>query len=772
MSGDRELRPGPLRRWRHAGRAVLVEYDGPVLSVTHLADGIARIRLAPTGAFAPRRPWSATPPDDAFDPVPVTVDADADGVRVSSGRLTVHAARAGARVTVRDRDGTVLLTDGPDGGPAWRAGGGATWTRHMPRDENYVGFGERTGLLDQRGRRLTCWCTDRYEFQGPGVDELYQAIPCYLAVAASGRCHGVYLHNTYRSAMDLTAERDQRLVMSVDGGELDWYVLAGPDPADVVGRFTALTGRMPLPPRWALGYQQARWGYASADRIRSVAADLRRHGVPADVLYLDIDHQDRYRTFTWDPERFPDPAGLAAELGAEGFKLAAVVDVGVSREPDAGYDVFDEGHRKGYFLTEGGDLLLRHVWPGLCAFPDFASAAVRQWWGGWYATLLDRGMRGVVNDMNEPAMHDLPMDHPDSGRVEPPPDTPHDEDATHAEVHNVYALLENAATDAALLQARPDERILRLTRAGGAGIQRYAAVWTGDNGSHWEHLEMSLPQLMNLGLSGVAFAGADIGGFFGDCGPELLARWFQLGCCYPLARNHCARGHADQEPWVWGPEILDACRAAVRQRYRLLPHLYTLLADAAQTGAPVLRPLLYHYPADPLARLRADQALLGRDLMVAPVLRPGVTARAVYFPAGTWHDTRSGEVHAGGRAALVSAVLTEGLPLFARGGGVIASGPVGQHTDELPLDPLTLDIYPDKSGRADGELYEDDGTSLAYTRGAWARTRYAYRDGTLTARRSGRFAVPPRRVEIRLHDPDGTRHTHLREATTDWTVTP
>ncbi|GAA1756399.1 glycoside hydrolase family 31 protein [Luedemannella helvata] len=758
-----------MRRWWRAGRSVLLEYEDATLSVTHLTDAIARVRATPAD-FLPRRPWSATPPDDAFPPVEVAVEATGDGVTVrSGGGLAVHAAATGARVAVLHRGQTIMM-DGDGGGPAWHADGRATWTHRMPPDENYLGFGERTGLLDKRGQRLACWCTDRYEYQGAGVDPLYQAIPFYLAVDAAGRSHGVYLHNTYRSVFDLTAQREQRLVMAVDGGELDWYVMAGPTPAEVVTRFTHLTGRMPLPPRWALGYQQARWGYDSAERIRAVAADLRRHDIPADVLYLDIDHQDGLRTFTWDPEAFPDPAGLAADLAADGFKLAAVVDVGVSHQPEGGYDVFDEGHRKGYFLTEGDGLLLRHVWPGLCAFPDFASPAVRQWWGRWYASLLDRGVRGVVNDMNEPAMHDLPMDHPDSARVEPPLDTPHDLDADHAEVHNVYALLENAATDAALRDLRPDERVLRLSRAGGTGIQRYAAVWTGDNGSYWEHLEMSLPQLMNLGLSGVAFAGADIGGFFGDCGPELLARWFQLGCCYPLARNHCARGRAAQEPWVWGAETLDACRAAVRLRYRLLPYLYTLLADAAETGSPVLRPLLYHYPADRRGRQLADQALLGRDLLIAPVLRPGVTARAVYLPAGRWYDTRTGAVHDGGRHVLVDAAIGDGLPLFARGGGVVPSGPVGRYADELPLNPLTLDVYPDRDGEAEGELYEDDGASMAHTRGVRARTRYSYRDGVLTARPVGLLDAPARLVVVRVHHPTGPELTRLIDGGKSWTV--
>jgi alpha-glucosidase len=280
-------------------------------------------------------------------------------------------------------------------------------------------------------------------------------------------------------------------------------------------------------------------------------------------------------------------------------------------------------------------------------------------------------------------------------------------------------------------------------------VQRHAASWTGDNASYWEHLEMSLPQLLNLGLSGVAFAGADIGGFYADAGPELLARWYQLGAFYPLARANDAQGRSDQEPWVWGQRIEAICRRALELRYRLLPYLYTVFEEAARTGAPVLRPLLYHYGDDESARLRHDQALLGRDLMVAPVLRPGRKARDVYLPDGRWYDLRTGIVADGRSHVLADAPLDGEIPVYARGGAIIPFAPVRQWTDERPLDPLTLEVFPDAQDRAEGLLYEDDGTSLAYRTGAASTTRYDYRDGVLTARRSGRFE--PGRRGVRVH---------------------
>ncbi|MEV1290284.1 TIM-barrel domain-containing protein [Micromonospora sp. NPDC049679] len=767
-------RPGDLRGYRKLGSSVLVDYGGPTLSITLVHPGIARIRLAPTGAFAARRSWSPVPPDEELDPPHVTVQSEDGAVEISSDLLTVRAEPAGARVSVVERpSGRVLMQDGPEGGPSWKHDGTAMWTRRMPRGEHYFGFGNRTGLLDKRGRMFEFWCTDRFEEQGPGTNELYQAIPFYLSMDPGGRCYGLFLNNTFRSVFDLTDELHERQVIHVCGGELDQYVIAGPTPAEVVERYTLLTGRMVLPPRWALGHHHSRWGYSTAEQIREVAQRLRADGIPTDVIYIDVEHQEGYRVFTWDRERFPDPAGLVRELSQLGFRTAKVLNVGVKYQPEGGYPVFTEGAELGYFLTEGDGLMLRHVWPGLCAFPDFAREEVRQWWGRWYEESLATGVRVLVNDMNEPSMRDRLPEDPQARRMDPPLDTPHgppEERTTHAEVHNVYGYLENAGIGTALRRVLADERHLLLSRAGFAGMQRHSATWAGDNASYWEHLEMSLPQLQNLGLSGVPFAGADIGGFFADCGPELLARWYQLGAFYPLARNNCSKPCAPQEPWVWGPEIEGVCRRALELRYRLLPYLYTVFAEAARTGAPVLRPLLYHYADDPAARVRDDQGLLGRDLLLAPVLRPGRTWREVYLPAGRWYDLHSGAVQRGPGRLIADAPLDGDAPVYVRGGTVLPLGPVMQWTEQGPLDPLSIEVYPDDDGAAEGVLYEDDGVTRAHERGQWSMTRYTYRDGTLTARHDGGFSPPGRAVQIRVHRDGGVDERQLTIDEQEWTV--
>jgi len=684
--------------------------------------------------------------------------AGAGVVRIACGRgdasphLTDDAisVRSGASgLTVRDADGNVLCEAGqPRGERAW------VW--RMPAGTQYFGLGERTGLLEKKGGRYTFWNTDEHKHQGPESDSLYQSIPFFLAVDGGGVCHGVLIDSVARSVIDLSNLHSERLMLHAEEAVLRHYVIAGPTPDLVVRRLTELTGRMPLPPKWALGYHHTRWGYRDESDIRRVAQRLRAEGVPSDGVYLDIDHQDEFRTFTWSPKRFPDPARLVADLGEAGFKIGVTVNVGVKYQPEGGYEVFDDGLRRDVFLRDPAaphKLLLRHVWPGLCAFPDFVRADVRDWWGGWYERLLSVGVQAVVNDMNEPAMHGLPIRDESGTAIDAPPETLHGPagaQVPHALIHNAYATLEAEAASSAWRRLRPHTRPMVLSRAGSTGIQRYAAVWTGDNLSVWEHLEMSVPQLLNLGLSGVAFCGADIGGFFGNCGPELLTRWYQWGAWYPLARANNAENAGEHEPWSWGPLVLDACRRALRRRYRLLPYTYTLFAECARTGAPILRPLLYHYPGDPQARLRGDEALLGRDLLLAPVLRPGRLTREVYLPAGRWYGLHDHTVHDGPCTVIADAPLDGEMPVYARAGAIIPAGPDLAYVDEKPLDPLTLHVFPDERGEAEGALYEDDGSTMSHMDDDCARTAFRYTAGELTARTTGRFKPAARRTIVKL----------------------
>lgn len=698
----------------------------------------------PSGDFLPRRSWDVALADEEWPPAPFELQESSTQIHLSTSQVQVQIDRDPLRFSFQDSQGQEFCAD---------VSSGLTWgsdsirlVKHLHPAEHIYGLGERAGLLNKRGRRYSHWTRDCWNYDAHS-DNLYQAIPFALFLRPN-LCYGLFLHCTHWSQFDLGQIDPEQWAIEVRAPELDYYLIYGPTPALVLETYTQLTGRPPLPPLWALGYQQCRWSYASAAQVQTVAQQFRQRQIPCDVIYLDIDYMRGYRVFTWDPCRFPEPAQLMAQLHEAGFRVVAIVDPGVKFEPEADYAVFDEGLAQDFFIRRAdGHLFHGYVWPGKVLFPDFLRPGVRQWWGSWQRVLTQAGVDGIWNDMNEPALNDRPFG--DGGQiVDIPLDAPQgppDEPTTHAEVHNLYGLLMTRASREGLEQLNPNRRPFVLTRSGFAGIQRWAAVWTGDNQSSWEHLEMSLPMLLNLGLSGVSFVGADIGGFGGNATPELFARWMQMGILYPLMRGHSALGTRPHEPWSFGPEIEAICRQAIQLRYQLLPYLYSLFWESSQTGSPILRPLLYEFPDDPQTYEISDQAMLGSALLAAPVVRPGVRCRAVYLPQGTWFDWWTGQAHTGPRYILVPAPL-EQLPLFVRGGSVLPLAPPCPSTAHLRRDQPHLKLYP---GNGSFTLYEDDGETLAHRAGAWATTLFRLRqqNGQLILEieaRQGNWSPPQR----------------------------
>ena len=434
--------------------------------------------------------------------------------------------------------------------------------------------------------------------------------------------------------------------------------------------------------------------------------------MPCDSLWLDIEYMDGYRVFTWNAERFPDPSAMLGTLAEQGFRVITIIDPGVKFDP--GYAVFDAGLERDVFCrTEGGDIYLGQVWPGNTAFPDFVTEEGRTWWGELNAAHVQSGLAGIWNDMNEPATGNIPSATMRFGRGA----------YSHERFHNQYALLMAMATTAGLRKQMPDLRTFVLSRAGFAGIQRYAANWMGDNLSRWDHLWVSMPMGAGLGLSGQAFVGADIGGFAGNTNPELFLRWMQYGVLTPFCRNHSELGNVDQYAWSFGDVIGEHVRAAVKLRYRLLPYLYACFLTAAETGAPVQRPLVFDYQYDGVVRDIDDEYLLGPDLLVAPVTAPGITARQVYLPAGDWYDWHTGE-RVGGQRFVTAATPMERIPLYARGGAVIpmwAEAPAS--TMGFAPEAVELHLFvPSADGTTTSMLQEDDGLTFAALSGARYRT--------------------------------------------------
>ena len=663
-----------------------------------------------------------------WGPVSLEYAGGNDAVTLSAGSVTVTVALDPLRIHFTDDDGRTFAADDPAHGMGTVAGSpGEPWTspvgpavrlyKQHPATEHYFGCGERTSGLEKTDSHQIFWNIDPPIGHTASLSNLYTSIP-FLFALDGGKAWGLFFDNTHRVEFDLARDDPATACFGADGGDLIYYVFCGPSPRAVLGRYTELTGRTPMPPLWSLGYQQSKYSYMDAGELQAVARSFRARDIPCDTLYLDIDYMDGYRVFTWDRERFPDPSKLLAGLAQDGFHVVTIIDPGVKVDED--YSIYTEGRRADlYCKTLNGDEYHNVVWPGMCAWPDFTSSNARTWWGDNHQPLVDAGVSGIWCDMNEPCVF-VPLQDTFPGDVVHKGDG---DSKVHAQMHNAYGSLMARATREGLERLRPDRRPFVITRAGYAGLQRHALQWTGDNSAWWEHLSMSMPQLQNLGLSGVAWAGSDIGGFHGDSNGELLARWTELGVFQPFCRNHNAKGFCPQEPWSFGEPFESVCRKMIKLRQRLLPYLYSAFEECHRTGAPILRPLLFEYPGDETTYTMDDEFLVGDALLVAPITKPGVEHRHVYLPQGAWWHLWTGERFVGPAHILVHAPL--GSPaIFAAANKAVAMWPEMNYVGERVADPLTLLTFVGE-GRGEAVLYEDAGDGYAYRDGDYARTRIA-----------------------------------------------
>ena len=633
----------------------------------------------------------------------------------------------------------------------------------VPPDAHFYGLGERAAPLDLRGRVYVNWNTDPRTYD-PGDDPLYLCVPFLIVLSPDGRhAWGLLLESSARSRLDLGQADPDAVAIEIDDAAVEYSLFYAPTVAGLLERFTEETGRHPLFPRWALGYHQCRWSYYPEERVRRLARDFREtYHVPCDGIHLDIHYMDGYRVFTWDRRRFPDPKRLIADLHGQGFKVVTIIDPGV--KADRKYRVFRDGLARGMFCRyPDGRVFIGPVWPGNCAFPDFTDPRVREWWGDLHRDLVEAGVDGIWDDMNEPALFG------EDGATIPGP-VRHDLDGAggdHRVAHNLYGLNMARATAEGLARLAPDRRPFVITRSGWTGVQRYAAHWTADNRSDWASLRQTLPMVLNLGLSGIAFTGSDIGGFEGFATGELFTRWLQMSVFFPFCRAHTYLFSPDQEPWSWGEPYLSINREFIRLRYRLLPYLYTALYQCTQTGAPIVRPLLWAFQDDPTTHTLDDEFLCGDALLVAPVLEEGATRRRVYLPAGLWTDFWTDERHEGPAWLEVEAPL-ERIPVFVRAGAVVPTGPDMDYVGQRPTDPLTLHLYPPAEGQEGVSfLYEDDGETLACRRGEYRLHRFVLRgDGRrvdLTWTVEGAYDPGPRRVEALVHRGGGQEPARLED---------
>jgi len=671
--------------------------------------------------------------------VPLEIQEGENEVVLATPDVRCHVRRSPFGLRMTDAEGRDVM--GGIDTIGWMQDGGRLQQDINPEIQ-YYGLGERAVRFPSRGHHFQLTTYDQASYH-LGDDPLYINIP-FLVGLNAGLAFGVLFDSTYNGEIDLGAQQSDRLSYQTTGPELRFDFILGPTLPEVVEQYTALTGRMQLPPRWTLGYQQSRWSYETADAIRELANEFRQRHLPCDAIHFDIDYMDGFRCFTWDRTAFPDPPGLIDELHQQGFKAVGMIDPGI--KTDHNYHVCADGIAQDIFVKlPDGSLFHGPVWPGESYFPDFTNPRVREWWGGKYQPLLADGFDGFWNDMNEPTIFaDLTL----------PPDTQYDFEGhggDHRQAQSAYGMQMVRATYEGLNRLRPNQRNWVFTRSGYAGVQRYASSWTGDNYSTWEHLALTPAMLLNLGLSGLAFTGPDVGGFSGAPTPELFARWISMGAFTPFFRTHSAKHTPDQEPWSYGSEVEDIARTYLGWRYRLLDYIYTAFWQCSQQGTPIMRPLLFEDPTNPAYQTLDDQWLFGDHLLISPVLTPDTDSRQIHIPPGQWYDFWTDEPVTGPTVITRSAPL-DVVPIHVRAGAVLPLGPVRQYSDEASVKPLELHLY---AGNGESWLYEDDGDSLTHLSGDYRLAHFQLHQDEkrliLTRKVEGNFKPQNEQVEIVVH---------------------
>jgi alpha-glucosidase len=679
------------------------------------------------------------------EPTHISILQNNDEITIKTDSLKVIVSKKLFAVTFYAPDGQVINQDVPGLATSWVNEAVTTYKTMQPQ-ERFIGLGEKTGNLDRSGTGYTNWNTDAFGYTTT-QDPIYSTIPFYIGIHHHLN-YGIFMDNTYQSDFNFGASNNRFSSFGARGGEMNYYFIYHKRISDIITSYTALTGRMKLPPIWSLGYQQNRYSYYPEAEVLRIAETLREKKIPADGITLDIHYMDHFKVFTWDKDRFTDPKSMTDKLKQMGFKLTVIVDPGVKVED--GYGVYDRGIKENIFAKyPDGTNYTARVWPGWCHFPDFTQAKARAWWGNEIKKYGEDGISGLWNDMNEIA----------TWGQKTPDNVIFDYDgrhASHLQAHNVYALQMVRASYEGARKAF-NKRPFILTRAGYAGLQRYSAIWTGDNRAEDSHMLLGVRLLNSLGLSGVPFTGMDVGGFTGNSAPSLFARWMQIGAFNPYFRNHTALNTKSAEPWTFGEEVLEISRNYVNLRYKLLPYLYSSFYEATQNGNPVMRSLSIDYTFDDHIYQEPfqNQYLFGNAFLVAPFAGTDKFG-TVYFPEGKWYDLYTGKVEQGNRQQIIE--LTEQkLPVYVKESSIIPMQSLVQYTAQKPTDTLALHIY---NGSLINKFvyYEDDGESYEYEKEIFYKRTIMFNPVNRSIEFSkveGSFSSKFKTIKVIMHGFDG-----------------
>ena len=638
------------------------------------------------------------------------VEEDSNFVIVKGTKVLTFVDKNTTEISFKDLEGNIINEDFQ---PSFKDEKGNVYISKVNDCLAYYGLGEKGGDLNKKG----CY-TENFNTDDPETDDdsitYYKTIPFYVALKEEAT-YGIFFDNSFRSYFDMGMEMGDRIFFGAIGGQIQYYFIPGENIKEVVKNYTALTGRMEMPPLWSLGYQQCRFSYFSQEEVRELVKTFEEKDIPLDVVYLDIDYMDGFRVMTFKTPNFDDAAGLISDLKEKGIRTITIIDPGV--KVDEEYPVFKRGKEGNHFTKKlDGEMFIGAVWPGDSAFPDFSNKDCREWWKSELKKFIsEHGMDGIWNDMNEPCvfnndhktMLETCLHNSDNGVIE------------HKEFHNRYGFEMSRCSKEAQEELHPNERGFSMTRATYAGGQRYSSVWTGDNMSLWSQMRMSISMNANLGISGFSFVGNDVSGFGLDSSEELFIRWIEMGPFIPIFRNHSNMYTRRQEPWAFGPRAEKIAKKSIELRYELIPYIYDLYYISHKEGLPIFRPMIMEYEKDMNLLNMREQFMLGENMIVAPVLYEGERSKTVYLPKGSWFNYFTMEKLQGGKWYKLPCELDEIL-VFVKEGAIIPTyNKKFRNVKERPKNIL-LKVFGEN---AKGFHYNDDGHSMEYLEG-----KYTYMD--------------------------------------------
>jgi alpha-glucosidase len=703
------LRPGKISEYTEQSFGFEgVTENNITFRITVFSEYIIRVQMGRSEFDEHSYAVVSTPESPSF-----SLDKDKEFITLKTGQITMTMALATSEITFSDKKGKILNQDEPGLGVSW-IGEQVTAYKTMQPGERFVGLGEKVGPLDRKGHGYQHWNTDSFAY-GPGTDPLYCSIPFYMGIHEN-TSYGIFMDNSHKSFFNFGASNNRFSSFSADQGDMNYYFIHDQDISGILQAYTWLTGRMSLPPLWSLGYQQCRYSYYPEAEVKIVADTFRHKDIPADAIVMDIHYMDKYKIFSWDPDRFPDPKAMIDYLKSRDFRIVVMCDPGIKVEE--GYAPYETGLENDIFLKyPDGEPYQGEVWPGWCHFPDFTKPEAREWWKKQLPAYVDLGIDGYWNDMNEIATW---------GQMIPENvlfDFEGDQD-TMRKGRNVYGLCMARSTYEAT-KALMNKRPFNLTRSAYAGIQRYAAVWTGDNVATDEHMLLGVRLVNSMGLTGISYAGYDVGGFAGNASEHLFARWIQTGAFSPFFRGHSMVNSRDSEPWAFGEEVEQVSRNYIRLRYKLMMYLYSAFYESSQTGLPVSRSLVIDYGHDPKIYdpLFENQYLFGQNILIAPHESTKNIIK-VYLPAGEWYDFFTNEKFNGNQTIYVDCPINK-LPVFIKASATLPVCPeIGNSTNELG-DLLEWHVF---KGSAESTYvyYEDDGESFNNEKGDFLKRVVTY----------------------------------------------